>query len=473
MTLGGIGATSKATHSVTRKSRYRIHNGMAIFEGDIILAETPQEIEKLNHKFAKGIGIKGDWLRWPRGEIPYVIQPTLPNQDRVYDSIRHWENNTPIRFILRTDSNSKHYANYVSFVQYTPQSGENQEEVFHCSSPIGMRGGEQHVIISDQCVAGDVIHEIGHAVGLWHEQSRNDRDSYVRVLVGNVTDGIQPDGTYDRTKDMRHNFDQHVADGDNVGEYDYCSIMHYGAWFFSKNGQPTLDVIQTSRPCGNNQALGQKNGLSDGDIAAADRLYACITPTVMDRADGRLEVFKVQTDGQLSRKQQTQPGSSDKWDGQWSPLGVGWRFSSGRRPAVARNTDGTLQVFSIDNFELMYLYQYTPSGQFEGGAIQDIENFSHLGDPVVGRDANGRLWVFFVGGDNSKQLYYAKQNSASSPLLEFFHPLGGTWSPNRRPAVAQSADGRLEVFMVGLDNQVYHRWQTSPSNSTHGPMDGN
>jgi hypothetical protein len=121
---------------------------------------------------------------------------------------------------------------------------------------------------SDQCIAGDVIHEIGYAVGLWHKQSREDRDKYVRIRLENFSNGIQPDGTYDRTKDMIHNFDEHIADGDNVDEYDYCSIMHYGAWFFSKNGQPTIEVIQTSRLCGNNQSLGRKNGLSNGDIAA-------------------------------------------------------------------------------------------------------------------------------------------------------------------------------------------------------------
>ncbi len=86
-----------------------------------------------------------------------MIQPTLPNQNRVYDAIRDWEQNTSIRFILRTDSNAKHYINYASFIQYTPQLDENQEEVFHCSSPIGMQGGEQHAVISDQINALPVM----------------------------------------------------------------------------------------------------------------------------------------------------------------------------------------------------------------------------------------------------------------------------------------------------------------------------
>ena len=97
-------------------------------------------------------------------------------------------------------------------------------------------------------------------MGLWHEQSREDRDAFITINWANITD------------DDVHNFDQHITDGDDIGGYDFGSIMHYSTHSFSKNGDPTIV------PKGGH-AIGQRNGLSAGDIAAVRALYPQLEPS--------------------------------------------------------------------------------------------------------------------------------------------------------------------------------------------------
>ena len=69
---------------------------------------------------------------------------------------------------------------------------------------------------------------------------------------------------------MQYNFNQHIADGDDVGPYDYCSIMHYGGTAFTINGKPTIVPLQ---PLPAGCVLGQRKSLSKGDIDAVNAMY--------------------------------------------------------------------------------------------------------------------------------------------------------------------------------------------------------
>ena len=78
-----------------------------------------------------------------------------------------------------------------------------------------------HVLISflDVLQVDTALHELGHAIGLYHEQSRRDRDDYIWVRSEYM------DPRYRFNSDM-----ENEEDIDNYGiPYDYASIMHYGS----------------------------------------------------------------------------------------------------------------------------------------------------------------------------------------------------------------------------------------------------
>lgn len=212
-------------------------DGVAVYQGDILLAPS--------QPMQAGLGITPRSYLWPDRLVPYEIHSNLPNQERVTDAIKHWEEHTSLRFVERTSANAHQYPNYILF---RPGNG--------CSSYVGMQGKMQPINLASACSTGNTIHEIGHAIGLWHEQSRSDRDEYVDVRYENIISLYA------------FNFDKQEDNGQDLGEYDYGSIMHYPRWAFSRNGKDTIVPLDP------NAEIGQRDGLSADDIAAVEEMYA-------------------------------------------------------------------------------------------------------------------------------------------------------------------------------------------------------
>ena len=64
---------------------------------------------------------------------------------------------------------------------------------FSCASFVGRIGGAQRLVFGKQCKLGNIIHEIGHAIGFFHEMARPDRDEYVEIKWKNILPGMQHD----------------------------------------------------------------------------------------------------------------------------------------------------------------------------------------------------------------------------------------------------------------------------------------
>uniref|UniRef100_A0A3P8Z3L4 Metalloendopeptidase n=1 Tax=Esox lucius TaxID=8010 RepID=A0A3P8Z3L4_ESOLU len=188
--------------------------------------------------------------KWPKSSdgnvyVPYVISNQYSTRERsvIEGGLQTFAASTCVRFVRRT--------NQRDFVNIRSLSG--------CFSYIGRRGNGQDVSLSrNGCVfLGIVQHELLHALGFNHEQTRSDRDNHVQILLQNVIRG------------MEFNFAKINTINLNT-PYDYNSVMHYGRFAFSRNRQPTILPIPD-----NNAVIGRATEMSPNDILRINRLYNC------------------------------------------------------------------------------------------------------------------------------------------------------------------------------------------------------
>merc|ERR1719203_1840901 len=100
-----------------------------------------------------------------------------------------------------------------------------------CWSYVGMLSSksQQLNLQSPGCDSvGTTMHELGHALGMGHEQARPDRDQYVTINWDHIESGVE------------NNFDI-APKGDTSRPYDILSLMHYGSTDFGQ-GKTTIGV---------------------------------------------------------------------------------------------------------------------------------------------------------------------------------------------------------------------------------------
>lgn len=187
---------------------------------------------------------------WLNNTVPYTFEPdvSLANRTAMINAMGELTRVTYIKFIERTTQ-----TDYV-LIQ---ESDVN-------SSNIGRVGGEQIINIVSWNFEFVMVHELMHAIGVWHEQSAIDRNKY--VFINEVF--ILPDAL--------HNFDIH-ADGFGSRFYDYESVMHYGQWAFSIS--PFLFGFETiiTNDSDFQDVIGQREYISEQDDSGLDYMLGSDT----------------------------------------------------------------------------------------------------------------------------------------------------------------------------------------------------
>lgn len=224
-----------------------------LYEGDI--AGAPHQLSQFR------VALNPDEFptrQWDNGIVPYVISPKYRIQEKLVIE-------KAIRIL-----------NFMTCIKFVPWDGKAKDYLViwpvkkpaGCWSFIGKLGGAQIISLqppdkrSKRCfvAVGKPIHEIIHALGFFHEQSRFDRDQQVFIIKKNIIPRFL------------NNFEKHAAVNTTVQySYDYTSVMHYGSKFFSRDRRSPTMV-----PLRNNTVIGQRNGMSVRDCFKVNSYYGCL-----------------------------------------------------------------------------------------------------------------------------------------------------------------------------------------------------
>lgn len=224
-------------HGVEQQLNYVAHGGRAIYQGDV-------DLGPIQHTRANALRDLDD--RWADGIIHFTMG-TIHSEDiaSVHAAIDEYNSITPLRFI-------EGVAPGRPFIVF-----DRSDEEGVSRSPIGPDGNdagdETHITIWKGHGRSIIEHEIGHAVGLSHEQSRFDRNDTVR---------FSPECTDDDVEFEKEDTD----DFETLSDYDVHSIMEYSSSTFCSEDEEGFGIGGTKCKCWPLVLKGASNTTLDPDL---------------------------------------------------------------------------------------------------------------------------------------------------------------------------------------------------------------
>jgi hypothetical protein len=184
--------------------------------------------------------------RWPQNTVKYDLRYGLSANEKYLVRKALYELQKKLDFCLRFEEASSGNRILVN------------NDADECSSRVGYLNRPQRLTLASGCMdKGTIQHEFLHAIGIFHTQSRYDRKGHIKILWKNIKEKY------------KYNFNfEHGTDPYGL-PYDYDSVMHYGARYFSKNGEITIKTMDPSKQ----NVIGTRDGVSDGDVKLIKKMY--------------------------------------------------------------------------------------------------------------------------------------------------------------------------------------------------------